>query len=216
MNLGVAYMRTMRLDEAEKSLEKARTLAPTDAGALENLKELEKLRNSDSAGTGTSPATEAADKKKKKNKYQRPGASGGKKKKKNKYQRPGAGQKSGGDSGYSFDDAAADHTKQAIEFDKKGDKESCIRSFESAVKFTGSASDYMNLGVAYMRSREYDKAEVAMNKANELNPSNEVQENLKALKHSMEVDPIYTKAGASVSGGKKKKKNKYQTTKKKK
>ena len=216
MNLGVAYMRSMRLDEAGNSMEEARTLAPTDAGVLENIKELEKLKNGESAGTGTSTADSGG--KKKKNKYQRPG--GGDKKKKNKYQRPGGGDKKkasggGGSSAYSFDDPAAEHTKQAIEFDKKGDKEGCIKSFESAVKYGGTASDYMNLGVAYMRSRDYDKAQVAMDKSNELSPSAEVQENLKALQHSKEVDPIYTKAGAPA-GGKKKKKSKYQTTKKKK
>ena len=211
MNLGVACMRNQRLREAQDAYAKAEKINPKDQTLAENKKALESWIEHyglDGDGPGAASANAGGN------------SGGGAKKKKNKYQRPGGGDKKkasggGGSSAYSFDDPAAEHTKQAIEFDKKGDKEGCIKSFESAVKYTGTASDYMNLGVAYMRSRDYDKAQVAMDKANELSPSAEVQENMKALKHSKEVDPIYTKAGVPA-GGKKKKKSKYQTTKKKK
>ena len=127
-------------------------------------------------------------------------------KKKNKYQRPGAKKTEA--SGYSFDDPQANHVSQAIEFDKKGDRASCIKSFEAAVKFTGRSADHMNLGVAYMRAQRYDEAQQSMDKAGELDPSNpDLKDNLAALKQSMSVDPAYVK---SSKKSKKKRKNKYQ------
>ena len=78
----------------------------------------------------------------------------------------------------------------------------------------------MNLGVALMRAasfhsrnpEHYDEAEKMLLKAMEMDGENQnIAENLKALRHSMEVDDIYVKKGSAP-----KKKKKYQRPRKKK
>jgi len=167
----------------------------------------------------------------KKNKYQKPGA------KKNKYQRPGAKKNkyqkkhetavsAGDDMGeYSFDDPTANHQQMGIKFDEDKKPDLSIKAFEAGVKFSGQPGDYMNLGVALMRSASfhsrnpdyYDRAEEVLKKALELLPTDtNIVENLKALHHSMAVDEMYAERKAQRDDLPGMKKKKYQRPKKKK
>jgi tetratricopeptide (TPR) repeat protein len=159
----------------------------------------------------------------KKNKYQRPGAKKNKYQRKNKYQKAAAGGNELGD--YSFEDPTANHMQMGIQFDEQKKPDLSIKAFEAAVKFQGTPGDYMNLGVALMRSASfhsrnpdyYDRAEEVLKKAKELEPENSnIDENLKALHHSMTVDDIYAARKSQRSDLGEPKKKKYQRPKKKK
>lgn len=62
---------------------------------------------------------------------------------------------------YNFEDPYAEHTTQAIEYDRQGRAEESLRAFQSAAAFTPSTRTFVNLGVCYMRmaSRSADRGQ---------------------------------------------------------
>ena len=198
MNYAVSLMRQAKLKEAREAMEKAQELAPNDENVLGNLKALEGAEKE--MGVGPPPSA----RKKRSNKYQRPGgakAGGGKKKnkyqrpgakKKNKYKRPGAGgaAKKGGGEEYDSSDPKAEHTKWAIKFDGQGRKEESLDAFRAAAEFEPKVYTFqMNYAVSLMRMRMYKKALPAMEAALKLQPAEaQVKENMAALTQSISVD----------------------------
>jgi hypothetical protein len=122
----------------------------------------------------------------KKNKYKRPRRG----KKKNKYQRPGYGARVAVNvDGYDVKDPNGKHTEMAIKFDGQGKKAESILAFEAAAKFNPGQTTHMNYAVSLMRSRQYRKALVAMEKAIKLAPNEgQVKDNMAALTQSISVD----------------------------
>ena len=65
--------------------------------------------------------------------------------------RGGAAPQLGASRAYSIDDARADHTAAAIEFDEAGDAEAALASFRAAARFEPDASEaWSNLGMALL------------------------------------------------------------------
>lgn len=106
---------------------------------------------------------------------------------------------------YDFNDPYAKHTDQAILFDGQGRKDAALLSFRAAVKFKPDSDSYTNLGVCLMRMRKYYEAYNAMSRANNFPMTNtqraHVEENVAALKQSMQVEGLSIPDGNSMNNG---------------
>jgi Flp pilus assembly protein TadD len=86
-------------------------------------------------------------------------------------------------------DPFTDHNQLGISYDKGGDLNNAIDSFAAACAFDGTSEPFNNLGVAYMRSKSYMKAALALLTALKIDRTNVTAlQNLKELEKRVSTD----------------------------